>query len=69
MTKVIHLCCGYPLYLDQTDYLKADPMAYHKMAEKLDESGFDRSKSHKLMLTTTTFLDLVNMVDLLVFVS
>ncbi len=43
--KVIHLCCGYPNYLDQTDYLKADPEAYQMTAEKLDDSGFDMSMS------------------------
>ena len=42
--KIVHLCCGYPSYLDQTDYLKADPMCYQMTAEKLDEAGFDQSK-------------------------
>ena len=45
MKKVIHLCCGYPSYLDQTDYLKADPMSYQITAQKLDDAGFDQSKS------------------------
>ena len=40
-TKVVHLCCGYPLYLDQKDYQKADPSAYFQLAEKLDDAGFD----------------------------
>ena len=44
MQKVVHLCCGYPSYLDQTDYLKADPRSYQMTAEKLDEAGFDQSE-------------------------
>lgn len=39
--KVIHLCCGYPTYLDQEDYKKADPSLYFQLAEKLDKAGFD----------------------------
>ncbi len=42
--KYIHLCCGYPSYLDQTDYLKADPDSYQQCAIKLDNMGFDGSK-------------------------
>ncbi|EDO48725.1 predicted protein [Nematostella vectensis] len=41
VTRCIHICCGYPLYLDQQDYIKADPDAYLKIASKLDSSGFD----------------------------
>ena len=56
--KVVHLCCGYPSYLDQTDYLKADPMSYQMTAEKLDEAGFDQSKWSMFVwfLVTTTKL-------------
>ncbi|XP_064644481.1 5-methyltetrahydropteroyltriglutamate--homocysteine methyltransferase-like [Lineus longissimus] len=42
VTKVIHLCCGYPNYLDQEDYLKADPLIVHILAEKLDNIGIDQ---------------------------
>ena len=34
----VHICCGYPRYLDQTDYKKADNSSYAKLATKLDES-------------------------------
>jgi len=37
----LHACCGYPTYLDQTDYLKADKDAYIKIASKVDNAGFD----------------------------
>ncbi|XP_013380926.1 uncharacterized protein LOC106152014 isoform X3 [Lingula anatina] len=39
--KTVHLCCGYPAYLDQTDYMKADRSIYMNLAEKLDNSGLD----------------------------
>lgn len=39
--KWVHLCCGYPLYLDQEGYPKADNEAYFKLADKLDNAGFD----------------------------
>ncbi|XP_065052240.1 5-methyltetrahydropteroyltriglutamate--homocysteine methyltransferase-like [Rhopilema esculentum] len=39
--KTVHACCGYPQYLDQTDYEKADKGAYLKLAPSLDNSGFD----------------------------
>ncbi|XP_078686494.1 5-methyltetrahydropteroyltriglutamate--homocysteine methyltransferase-like [Branchiostoma floridae x Branchiostoma belcheri] len=42
VTKVVHACCGYPLYLDQEDYLKADRSLYGRLAGKLDSAGFDR---------------------------
>ncbi|XP_041463418.1 5-methyltetrahydropteroyltriglutamate--homocysteine methyltransferase-like isoform X2 [Lytechinus variegatus] len=41
VVKTVHLCCGYPLYLDQTDYPKADKDAYFMIADKLDQAGFD----------------------------
>lgn len=36
----VHMCCGYPQYLDQNDYMKADPNCYSIVAEKLDAAGF-----------------------------
>lgn len=36
VTRVMHMCCGYPNRLDQTDYPKADPNAYLQIAEALD---------------------------------
>lgn len=34
--RSVHICCGYPGYLDQQDYHKADPSAYFKLAPHLD---------------------------------
>ncbi len=36
VTKVMHMCCGYPDRLDNPDYPKADPDAYMQIAETLD---------------------------------
>ena len=36
VTKVVHLCCGYPEYLDQDDYKKADKSHYLNLVAKLD---------------------------------
>lgn len=35
--RAVHICCGYPEYLDQTDYLKADRSTYLKLAPVLDK--------------------------------
>lgn len=37
----MHMCCGYPGHVDQTDYLKADPSAYVRIASALDASCVD----------------------------
>ncbi len=34
----VHICCGYPQYLDQKDAQKADLTAYFKLASALDTS-------------------------------
>eukprot|EP00811_Abedinium_folium_P029795 NODE_4721_length_1856_cov_3.386350.p1 GENE.NODE_4721_length_1856_cov_3.386350~~NODE_4721_length_1856_cov_3.386350.p1 ORF type:complete len:430 (-),score=140.17 NODE_4721_length_1856_cov_3.386350:490-1779(-) len=39
--KSVHMCCGYPGYVDQTNYLKADPNAYLRLAPALDASCVD----------------------------
>merc|ERR1712125_38419 len=39
--KQMHMCCGYPGHVDQTDYLKADTKAYVKIAPALDNSCID----------------------------
>lgn len=36
VTKVMHMCCGYPDRLDNPDYPKADPDAYMQIASVLD---------------------------------
>ena len=36
VTRVVHMCCGYPNKLDDTEYPKADPEAYVKIASGVD---------------------------------
>ena len=36
VTRVIHMCCGYPNHLDDQDYPKADPASYLQIAEAVD---------------------------------
>ncbi len=44
VTSVMHLCCGYPEYLDQSGYQKADKGLYAKLAEMLDRTGVDQER-------------------------
>jgi len=39
---VVHICCGYPSYLDQTDYLKAEQSSYGRLAKALDAAKVDQ---------------------------
>ena len=39
VTRIAHACCGYPNYLDQDDYEKADRHAYLEVAEALDATS------------------------------
>lgn len=39
VTRAMHMCCGYPNYLDQTDYHKADPSSYFELADALDQTS------------------------------
>ena len=36
VTRVMHMCCGYPNRLDDTDYPKADPASYLRVARAVD---------------------------------
>ncbi len=39
VTRVVHMCCGYPGHLDDRDYLKADPECYFRLADAVDRSS------------------------------
>jgi len=39
VTRVMHMCCGYPGHLDDEDYLKADPACYRQLARAVDASS------------------------------
>ncbi len=38
VTRVMHMCCGYPGHLDDEEYHKADPQCYFQLAEAVDAS-------------------------------
>jgi 5-methyltetrahydropteroyltriglutamate--homocysteine methyltransferase len=42
VTRVLHMCCGYPNHLDDTQYQKADPQTYFALAEAVDGSSVDQ---------------------------
>ncbi len=39
VTRAVHMCCGYPDYLDQEDFQKADHMAYFQLADAIEDSS------------------------------
>ncbi len=41
VTRVLHMCCGYPGHLDDENYAKADPGSYAQLAKALDASCVD----------------------------
>ena len=42
VTRVMHMCCGYPGHVDDEDYLKADPGCYFQLAQAVDASSVDQ---------------------------
>ena len=40
--RVVHMCCGYPRYLDETGYKKADPQTYFDLAAAMDDAPIDQ---------------------------
>jgi 5-methyltetrahydropteroyltriglutamate--homocysteine methyltransferase len=42
VTRVVHMCCGYPDHLDDAEYKKADPDSYHRLSRAIDEADFDQ---------------------------
>ena len=42
VSRVVHICCGYPDHLDDEDYKKADPDSYHQLASGMDDLAIDQ---------------------------
>lgn len=42
VTRVVHICCGYPEHLDDEVYKKADPDSYSRLAAALDAAAIDQ---------------------------
>ncbi|UCH26850.1 MAG: cobalamin-independent methionine synthase II family protein [Trueperaceae bacterium] len=41
VTRVVHMCCGYPDRLDQQDFQKASREAYFQLADAIEASSID----------------------------
>ena len=41
VVRTVHMCCGYPDRLDRTDYPKADPGCYLRLADAVDDAAID----------------------------
>ena len=70
VTRAVHMCCGYPDYLDQENFQKADHMAYFQIADAIEDSSIraisieDAYRHNNLSLlehfkTTTVMLGVV----------
>ncbi len=42
VTRVVHMCCGYPEHLDDEVYKKADPDSYRQLSAAVDAAAFDQ---------------------------
>ena len=42
VTRIVHMCCGYPDHLDDADYKKADPLSYYQLSKAIDQAAFDQ---------------------------
>lgn len=42
VTRIVHMCCGYPEHLDDEVYKKADPNSYVRLAAAVDDAAFDQ---------------------------
>ncbi len=42
VTRIMHMCCGYPEHLDDRDYHKADPQSYDRLAAAVDAASVDQ---------------------------
>ena len=42
VTRVMHMCCGYPGHLDDHEYHKADPSSYFRLAGAIDKSTINQ---------------------------
>jgi 5-methyltetrahydropteroyltriglutamate--homocysteine methyltransferase len=40
--RIVHMCCGYPDFLDDENYKKADPQSYFILSEIINQAKFDQ---------------------------
>ncbi len=41
VNRAVHICCGYPEYVDQENFQKADRMAYFQLADAIEDSSIN----------------------------
>ena len=70
VSRAVHICCGYPDYLDQENFQKADQMAYLQLSDAIEDSSIraisleDAHRHNNLSLlehfkTTTVILGVI----------
>ena len=42
VSRIVHMCCGYPEHLDDMHYKKADPQSYNDLSVMINEADFDQ---------------------------
>ena len=42
VSRIVHMCCGYPDHLDDLDYKKANPESYNDLSAMINEADFDQ---------------------------
>jgi len=42
VTRIVHMCCGYPDHMDDDAYKKADPDSYNQLSGAIDAASFDQ---------------------------
>ena len=42
VSRIVHMCCGYPEHVDDFEYKKADSLNYHQLSKAIDEAAFDQ---------------------------
>ena len=74
VTRAVHMCCGYPDYLDQENFQKADRTAYLQLSDAIEDSSIqaisleDAHRHNDLSLlehfkTTTVILGVIAIAD------
>ncbi len=70
VNRAVHMCCGYPEYVDQENFQKADRTAYFQLADAIEDSSInaisleDAHRHNDLVLlehfkTTTVILGVI----------
>ena len=70
VTRVMHMCCGYPGHLDDEDYPKADRDSYLKLATQLDDCSLNQiSLEHAHRANDLKLLEMFSKTDIILGVA